>query len=338
MKVVVLGGQGFVGSYICNELLDQGHEVYSIDNYSRYGKIDRPQDYRGGFCFYEVDIKSPRYLSIMAELQPEIIVSAAAEVGGIDYFSNYQYDVLDNNNLLNHNIFRSAIGCNNLKRLIVLSSIMVYSEMRNWKNSHEGINPILPTNSYALHKIVLEESARHCYEQYKVPYTILRLCNVLGVGEDKSLIGNEKMTMSHVVPDLINKLMIEKQFPLPIKGDGSQQRMYINGTDVANAVSLVLDNMIISANQTYNLGTKEPTSVHKLAEIIFSKVLPNYPVKLIPSASPKADIQLCAANSDKIRQELGWEESMSLEDSIEEVVDYIKSKHETISINSNTIN
>ena len=56
MKILLTGSQGFIGSYICNELLKQGHYVVGMDNYSKYGYVKRPHDKHENFKLYEIDV------------------------------------------------------------------------------------------------------------------------------------------------------------------------------------------------------------------------------------------------------------------------------------------
>ena len=73
-KVLVTGSQGFIGTYICNELLSNGYTVVGIDNYSKYGKLNRPHDNHNNFTFYELNVLDPSFHDIVNKEKPNIII------------------------------------------------------------------------------------------------------------------------------------------------------------------------------------------------------------------------------------------------------------------------
>ena len=89
MKVLVTGSQGFIGSYICNELLSQGYEVIGVDNYQKYGELVRPHDSHEKFRLYNVNILHSDFQALVDNVQPDYIIAGAAMIGGISYFHKY---------------------------------------------------------------------------------------------------------------------------------------------------------------------------------------------------------------------------------------------------------
>ena len=96
-KIVLTGSQGFIGSYICNELLNNGYKVIGIDNYQKYGKISRPHDNHPNFKLYNIDVLSSEFLDIVDKERPNMIIAGAAMIGGISYFHKFAYDLLTTN-------------------------------------------------------------------------------------------------------------------------------------------------------------------------------------------------------------------------------------------------
>ncbi len=92
MNILLTGSQGFIGSYLCQELLNRGHNVIGLDNYSKYGKVSRPHDDSDNFSFYEQDIT--KSLQIENFDSVDVIIAGAAMIGGISYFHKYAYDLL----------------------------------------------------------------------------------------------------------------------------------------------------------------------------------------------------------------------------------------------------
>ena len=131
MKILITGSQGFIGSYVCQELLNHDYQVVGIDNYSKYGYLKRPQDTHENFTFYEYDVKTDDYFQAVEIEQPDIIIAGAAMIGGISYFHKYAYDLLAENERIMAKTFDAAINGfrgGYLKRIIVMSSSMVFEE------------------------------------------------------------------------------------------------------------------------------------------------------------------------------------------------------------------
>src|SRR4030095_11199331 len=106
--------------------------------------------------------------------------------------------------------------------------------------------------------------ARGAWLQYGVPYTIVRPFNCVGIGEGRAvgdvevLSGNVKLAMSHVVPDLLQKI-VKGQDPLRILGDGTQVRHYTYGGDLARGVVLAMEHDA-AHNDDFNLSTADSTT------------------------------------------------------------------------------
>src|SRR5438270_588507 len=133
-----------------------------------------------------------------------------------------------------------------------------------------------PRSTYGFQKLATEYFAKGAFEQYKLPYTIARPFNCVGIGERRALrdrdilSGNVKLAMSHVVPDLVQKTL-KGQDPLHILGSGKQIRHYTYGGDLAKGIVTALEHPA-ALNEDFNLSTNEATSVLELAEKIWRQI------------------------------------------------------------------
>ena len=122
----------------------------------------------------------------------------------------------------------------------------------------------------------MEYFAKAAWDQYRLPYTIVRPFNCVGIGEGRALgdvevdSGNVKLAMSHVVPDLVQKI-VKGQDPLHILGEGNQVRHYTYGGDLAKGIVECMS-QDAALNEDFNISTPESTSVRELAEVIWRKI------------------------------------------------------------------
>lgn len=334
MKVLLTGSQGFIGSYISQELLQNGYTVIGVDNFSKYGEVKRPQDSNPKFKLYKEDILSNKFLEIVESEKPEMIIAGAAMIGGISYFHKYAYDLLATNERILAQTFDAAIKGHQqgwLKRIIVMSSSMVFEETKLYPTPETEIkNCPPPSSTYGFQKLASEYFAKGAFEQYGLPYSIVRPFNCVGVGEEDSISehevtsGNIKLMMSHVLPDLINKVL-KGQTPLHILGCGDQVRCYTNGSDLARGIRMVMESEI-AINNDFNLSTPTATTVLELAEKIWGVLKPNEPFTHVCETGYEYDVQRRIPDTTKAKKLLGFESLITLDDSIKEVVDYMKKK------------
>ena len=124
MKILVTGSAGFIGGYFVQELLDHGHDIIGIDNYSKYGKVTKSYDNHSHYSFVEGDAKD---VKLMKELIGDCdqIVCLAAIIGGITLFHELAYDLLAENERIMASTFDAAIWAfknKKLKKINIVSS------------------------------------------------------------------------------------------------------------------------------------------------------------------------------------------------------------------------
>jgi UDP-glucose 4-epimerase len=332
-KVILTGSQGFIGSYVCKDLLDKGYEVIGIDNFSKYGEVSRLHDVHPNFKLINLDLSGKPVVNINLE-DVEYIIAGAAMIGGISYFHKYAYDLLATNERILANTFDLAIDLyknHNLKKIVVLSSSMVFENTNQYPSEEDSIKFCPPpTSTYGFQKLASEYFAKGAFEQYGLPYTIIRPFNCVGVGEEDSISeeavmsGNVKLMMSHVVPDLINKVL-KGQDPLHILGEGNQVRCYTNGKDISRGIVTAMEHEN-ALNECFNISTAEATTVLELAEKIWNKLNPNKEFNFTTEDPYVHDVQKRIPSVAKAEKLLDYKASISLDESLDEVIEYMKKK------------
>ncbi|PZG00378.1 NAD-dependent epimerase/dehydratase family protein [Micromonospora deserti] len=330
-KVLVTGSAGFIGGYLVEELLGRGHEVVGIDNFSKYGPVTHSYDDHPRYRFVEGDARD---VDLLTELLDgcDQLVAGAAMIGGISYFHAYAYDLLATNERIMAATCDAAIRAHRdgrLGKVTYLSSSMVFESTEHWP-SREGDERRIPPplSSYGFQKLAVEYYARAAWEQYQLPYTIVRPFNCVGVGEGRALgqaevlSGNVKLAMSHVVPDLVQKI-VKGQDPLHILGEGNQVRHYTYGGDLARGIATAIDHPA-ARNEDFNLSTAESTTVLELAELIWRKIKgPGVPFRHVCDEPFRYDVQKRVPDVTKAREVLGFTATTSLDQMLDEVVPWV---------------
>ena len=330
MKILVTGSAGFICGYLVDELLQNGHLIVGIDNYSKYGKVEKSYDNHPNYHFVEGDCKN---VDLMKEIISDCdsVLSAAAMIGGISYFHTHSYDLLAENERIQASTFDAAIwACQHkkLKKINVLSSSMVYESTTVYPSKESDVRKIPPPlSTYGFQKLACEYFCQGANEQYGLPYTIIRPFNCVGTGEKRALCdkeilsGNVKLAMSHVVPDLVHKI-IKGQDPLHILGSGNQIRHYTYAGDLAQGIRLCIEHPA-AINEDFNLSTPESTSVLHLAEVIWKKLNGDKPFNYISDEPFKYDVQKRVPSVEKAKNMLGYSADTTLDVILDEVIPWI---------------
>jgi len=331
-KVLVTGSAGFIGGYLVEELLNRGYQVVGVDNFSKYGKVTKSYDGHPNYTLVEGDVRDADLMTKLLD-GCDHFVAGAAMIGGISYFHAYAYDLLATNERIIASSCDAAIAAHRsgrLQKVTYVSSSMVFESADSWP-SYEGQEHEIPPprSSYGFQKLAVEYFARAAWDQYQVPYTIVRPFNCVGIGESRALgdeqilSGNVELAMSHVVPDLVQKVL-KGQDPLHILGDGRQIRHYTYGGDLARGIVDAIEHPA-ALNEDFNLSTAESTTVLELADLCWKKINgPDVPLRVVHDDPFQHDVQRRVPATEKAKRVLGFEATTSLSTMLDEVIPWIR--------------
>ena len=306
--------------------------MVGVDNFSKYGPVKRSFDGDPRYRLVEGDAKDATLLTELAA-DCDQLVAGAAMIGGISYFHEFAYDLLAENERICAATFDAAISARKLGRLqkiTVVSSSMVFESSTVFPTPEGAqLTSPPPRSTYGFQKLATEFFTRGAHEQYGLPFTIVRPFNCVGIGERRALrdhqvmSGNVKLAMSHVVPDLCQKVL-KGQDPLHILGNGSQVRHYTYGGDLARGIRVAMESEK-ALNEDFNLSTAQSTTVRELAEVIWRKVHgPQHPLNFISDPPYEHDVAMRVPDVQKARDVLGFEATTSLEEMLDEVIPWIR--------------
>lgn len=331
MRILVTGSAGFIGGYLVQELLSQGHYVTGIDNYSKYGIVKRSFDNHPQYTFIKGDVKETGLLKRLIK-NCDYIIAGAAMIGGIQYFHTFAYDLLAENERIMASTFDAAIYAHknyHLKKIVVLSSSMVYESATVFptNESKAYISPP-PKSTYGFQKLACEYYAKGAWEQYQLPYTIVRPFNCVGIGEIDPLVskkhtkGYAQLATNHVVPDLIQKILLG-QDPLHLLGNGRQIRHYTYGGDLAKGIILATFSKK-ATNEDFNLSTTEEITVLQLAKRIWKKIQPEKKFRYVIDKPFQYDVKRRIPDTKKAEKLLGFKATTTIDQMLDEVIPWVK--------------
>ena len=313
MRLLVLGGAGYIGSHTAVELLDRGHEVVIADNLITGYKQAVPKE----AVFYKGDIRDYNFLNNLfkKEKVDAVIHFAAFSLVGESVTNPLKYY---ENNLYGTKVLLQAMIDNNVDKIVFSSTAATYGEPENI--------PILesdrtcPTNPYGETKLAMEKMMKWSANAYQLRYVSLRYFNACGAHKSGKL-GEAHNPESHLIP-LVLQVPNGKRESVSIYGtdydtpDGTCIRDYIHVTDLAEAHILAVEYLMKGGeSNVFNLGNGVGYSVREVIET--ARKVTGHPIPAVEIPRRAGDPARLVASGEKAKTVLGWEPKItSLEDII----------------------
>lgn len=304
MKCLVTGAAGFLGSHLCQGLLDLGYEVVGLDDLSG-GFVENVPE---GVRFVEGSILDVELLdSLFEKTHFDYVYHLAAYAAeGLSHFIkrfNYKNNVIGTMNLIN-----CAVNYNTAC-FVFTSSIAVYGEGRT--PMQEDMVP-RPTDSYGIAKYTVEQELQISKTMFGLDYVIFRPHNIYG---EKQNLGDP---YRNVVGIFMNLMMQGK--PLSIFGDGSQQRAFTYVGDIVHCIANA-PNIPEARNRIFNIGGDTPYTINELAEVCSRAC--GVPLQKVHLPS-REEVKIAYADHTLAKQLLGFEPRTSLEQGIKRVAEWAR--------------
>ncbi|MFY9243764.1 MAG: GDP-L-fucose synthase [Polaribacter sp.] len=306
-KIYIAGHRGMVGSAVWRALEKKGYN-------NLVGKTSKELDLKNQtavFNFFESE-------------KPDVVIDAAARVGGILANNDFPYQFLMENMQIQNNLIDCSVQ-NNVKKFIFLGSSCIYPKLapQPLKEEYLLTDVLEPTNEwYAIAKITGVKACQAIRKQFGLDYVSLMPTNLYGYFD------NFDLKTSHVLPAMIRKFheaKLNNNEPVELWGSGTPMREFLFVDDMAEAVMYALENQL--SEYLYNVGSGKDITIKELAETIQKTV--GHKGQIIwdatkPDGTPRKlmDVSKMAA--------IGWEYATELEEGIEKTYDWFLKNIEDI--------
>lgn len=297
MKLLVTGGAGYVGSVCAAVLVEEGHDVTIIDNFSTGNREAVP----AGARLVEGDVADVAE-EVLAEGDFEGVVHFAARslVGeSVEIPADYwEHNVVTSLKLLN------TMRAHDVKNLVFSSTAATYGEPKQVPITEDM--PTQPTNPYGASKLSIDYIITSFAKAYGLGATSLRYFNVAGA---YGSIGENRAIETHLIP-LVLQVALGHRDKIFMFGDdypttdGTAVRDYIHIRDLADAHVLALKTNTVGTHRIYNLGSGDGYSVKEVIEMCRKVTGHEIPAEIAPRRA--GDPATLVASSEKIKAELGW--------------------------------
>lgn len=305
MKILITGGAGFIASHVVDTYIAEGHEVVVVDNLSSGKEEYVNQKAR----LIQADITDREKIQeIIKTEKPEVINHHAAHIQVGYSVKNPQFDA-ENNILGLLNIMEAAKDIPIKKIIFSSTGGAMYGNQQT--PFTEELREI-PLSPYGISKRSSELYLNYYFEQYKIPYTVLRYSNVYGPRQNPH-------GESGVIA-IFSEMISQGKKPM-INGDGTHTRDYVFIDDVAKANLLALNSPYIGI---LNIGTGREISTND----VFRSVVKEYgaDVPEVHGEERPGEQVTSALSYAKAKEILGWEPTVSFEDGVKKVVEWYKNK------------
>ena len=321
-RIMVTGGAGFIGSHLCESLLEARYDVVAIDNLST-GRLENIAHLRGQphFQFVRETITNLQVLDRLSS-RADTIVHLAAAVG-VQLIVQNPVHTIQTNIMGTEAVLSTAnrYGC----KVLIASTSEVYGKGVKIPFSEDDDRLMGSTThsrwSYAASKAIDEFLGLAYHRQYGLPVVVLRFFNTVGPRQT----GRYGM----VIPRFINQALNNQ--PLTVYGDGKQSRCFCDVADIVWAVQELMEKPT-AVGQVFNLGSDEEINILDLAKKVIAKTNSKSEITFIPYEEAYApgfeDMRKRVPSLKKLRDFIGYSPRHSLDQILDRIIEYETTDHQ----------
>ena len=299
-RVLVTGGSGFVGRWLCRALAPAEVELHILD-------LLRPHNFDLAYTYHQTDLRDlPAVEALLQQVKPDVIMHLAGQPG-VESSHNNPLGAYESNVLSTFNLLEACRRHGKVQALLAVSSNHVYGDQPVEPTPEDA--PLNGTAMYAVSKVCSDVLARAYGKTYGLPVAIARMTNSFG-GDDHHV--------THIVTGSILSVL-KGERPI-IKNSGRDVKSYLYIKDTVDGLLTVTESAVLrpeSRGEAYNLMADAPVSVAELVEAIFAAAGSNLKADI---RRPDAHFERESLDSTKTRSELGWKPRYTLSAGLAEAI------------------
>ena len=310
--IVVTGAAGFIGRWVVQELLDRGHTVRGLDNFSNGSRRNVAAfESNSRFDLTEGDVCDVDAVDSLFDDDVDACIHLAAEIDVQESLDDPQSH-FDANVVGTQNVLEACRRTNT--RLGLVGTCMVYDMVESESGISET-HPVKPASPYAGSKLGAENLAESYYHGYDLPVVILRPFNTYGPFQKTGMAGG--------VVSIFTSRDIDGE-PLKIFGDGTQSRDLLYATDCAR---FIVEGTFCqeATGEVLNAGTGSDISINDLAELIATD---DTEITHVEHHHPQSEVQTLRCDPTKAEAMLDWEPEVSLEEGVSRLRTWLRDEAE----------
>jgi nucleoside-diphosphate-sugar epimerase len=321
MHALITGGAGFIGSHLAETLLAQGHRVTVVDNLStgRYQNVE-PLVSNAQFQFVYETVTNETVMDRLVS-ECDVIFHLAAAVG-VELIVKDPVRTIETN--LEGTEMALKLGRRYRKKVLIASTSEVYGKSADTPFREDADRVMGPTVksrwSYAESKAIDEFLGLAYHKQFGLPVVICRFFNTVGPRQTGSY--------GMVIPRFAERALAGE--PLRVYGDGRQTRCFCNVQDTVRAV-IALAAEPKAVGEIYNVGSQEEITIRELAQRVVTRAQSSSSIIYVPyeEAYEKGfeDMQRRVPNIEKVKTAIGWQPTIPLDQTLDEVIEYFRRHH-----------
>ncbi|MDB2250572.1 NAD-dependent epimerase/dehydratase family protein [Halorubrum ezzemoulense] len=323
MSILVTGGAGFLGSHLVELLLSEGYAVTVIDDESRGGSdnLAAVSDH-SDLTIINTNLTEYEDLENLVSDHSKVY-HLAARIGGVGYLRKKPATIITENDYINKRVFEACVEAD-IDRLLFASSSMLYAEADCFPTPESMATEIPPPpGSYGFQKLNGEYYCDAYHREYGLEYVAPRIFNAVGPRDWPS----DDVGHGHVVPDMVRKIVTEKQDPVTVKGSGQQTRCFTDVRDTVRGLYRCMEEPE-AANKAINIGATRETSIIELVEEIWKvSGRPGQP-QIDTESGFEKDVTRRVPDCSKAEEFLGWAPRHELEETLTWYIDSYKTYYE----------
>ncbi len=296
VRIIVTGGAGFIGSWVCEAYISEGHEVLVIDNLSTGSESNIPPEAE----FIECDVRDHRELEkAFRQFRPEVVNHHAAQINVRDSVEDPSFDA-EVNIGGSINVLRLCVEHKTEKFIFSSTGGALYGEPE--KLPADESTPALPLSPYGISKLATENYVRYHSKNHGFGHVILRYANVYGERQNPE-------GEAGVIGIFCENIISGK--PCLIFGDGEQTRDYVHVSDVSRANLLAAN---LKEEGTFNIGTSVESSVNDIARILGEVTKTGF--KTIHEKQRPGEVRRISLDCSLAAEKLGWSAQVALREGL----------------------